>query len=311
MLYVSTRNANDSYTAHRALHNAVAPDGGFYLPYRMNAFSPEALLAIKAQLPGETIAQILNLFFAAELTGWDVECAIGRVPFKQEALNQKLTVAELWRNPNASCKYLIDSLYRLLTENPFARLNVCAWPQIAIRIAILFGLYSASEISDEQGFDIALSAGDFADVTAVLFAKDMGLPVNTVVCAFSGGSAAWDVITRGVISGTAEQPAYMECFLYKKLGLTRVQGFLTASKTGKSLWLDEEEVLKLREGLFAAVVSNDRIEPIVSSFQQTNNYALDASAAQAYGGLQDYRAKCGAIRDARILVKERPAAAKG
>ena len=43
MLYISTRNNTDTYTAHRALHEEYAPDGGFYVPFYLPTFSSDAL----------------------------------------------------------------------------------------------------------------------------------------------------------------------------------------------------------------------------------------------------------------------------
>ena len=60
MLYVSTRNNSDAYTAYRALHECNAPDGGYYFPFRLPHLSADELYAIKKQGPGETVAYILT-----------------------------------------------------------------------------------------------------------------------------------------------------------------------------------------------------------------------------------------------------------
>ena len=63
MLYVTTRNTADAYTAYRALHEVFAPDGGYYVPFRLTAYSDEEISIIKTQTPGEIIAGILNVIF--------------------------------------------------------------------------------------------------------------------------------------------------------------------------------------------------------------------------------------------------------
>ena len=116
MLYVSTRNNTDVYTANRALHEKNTPDGGFYFPFRLPVFSKEELLHLKKQGPGETIAHILNLFFGLGLSAWDVECIIGRTPFRVIPMNYRLLLAEVWHNPGISWDYLLKNLYALLNK---------------------------------------------------------------------------------------------------------------------------------------------------------------------------------------------------
>ena len=41
MLYVTTRNNRDAYTARRALTENRGPDGGFFVPFREPVFTPE------------------------------------------------------------------------------------------------------------------------------------------------------------------------------------------------------------------------------------------------------------------------------
>ena len=189
MLYLSTRNTPDCYTAYRALNETQAPDGGFFVPFRLQKFSDSELLALHAKTPCDVIAQMLNLFFGVQLTGWDVECVVGRSPVKTETVNQRLLFAEFWRNPDGSLKYLIFNLYRRMTTKEYSASKTTGWAYIAIEIALLFGLYAATDMIPVQGLDVAVETGDFADITAVEYAKQMGLPINMMVCATNENSA--------------------------------------------------------------------------------------------------------------------------
>ena len=46
MLYVTTREDRDAYTAYRALHESRSADGGLFLPFRMQTFPEEELDAL-------------------------------------------------------------------------------------------------------------------------------------------------------------------------------------------------------------------------------------------------------------------------
>ena len=47
MLYVTTRNNRDAYTAQRVLRENRGPDGGLYVPFREPVFSREEIDALK------------------------------------------------------------------------------------------------------------------------------------------------------------------------------------------------------------------------------------------------------------------------
>jgi len=322
MLYVSTRNTENHYTAHRALYEDCAPDGGFYVPFRLPSFTAEEMLSMKFQSSGENIAQVLNLFFGLHLNGWDVECIIGRNPFQSVAMNHRLIMSEVWHNPQNSWQYLIDNLYGLITEHKRGREVPSGWNLISIEIALLFGLFSTIDGFPDVGYDIALNSGDFADLTAVLYAKDMGLPVKIIICACNDNGNVWDFIHRGDYNPNAPVvktnfpnmdiscPHFMELMIYRYFGSAEVKRFLDIHQRKAIYRIDAEQLDAFSGDLFAAVVTAKRIDSIISSMYRTNQYRIDAHTALAYGGLQDYRARTGFSKDTLILVKNKLKTAK-
>lgn len=306
MLYLSTRNTTDCYTAYRALNEAQAPDGGFYVPFRLQKFTDSELLALRAKTPCEAIAQILNLFFGVQLTGWDVECVVGRSPVKLETVNQRLLFVEFWRNPDGSLKYLIFNLYRRMTAKEYPASKTTGWAYIAIEIALLFGLYAATKIIPVQGLDVAVESGNFADITAIEYAKQMGLPINMLVCAANENCGVWDLFAKGDFNTAFDLPKYLECFLFARLGKDAVLRYLDACDKKRIYRADEQELRILCEKVFCSVVSENRVDSIISGMHRANGYVLDPSTAVAYGGLQDYRANGGLKQDTLLLVKQRP-----
>lgn len=308
MLYLSTRNTTDCYTAYRALNEAQTPDCGIFVPFRLQKLTDGELLELRAQTPCEAVARILNLFFGVKLTGWDVECVIGRSPVKPETVNQRLLFAEFWRNPDGSLKYLINNLYRRMTAKVYPHNIPSGWAYIAIEIALLFGLYAAAESVPVQGIDVAVEAGDFADITAIEYAKQIGLPINMMVCATNENSAVWDLFTKGDFNTVAvsDKPKYLECFLFARLGKDAVLRYLDACSQKRIYRVDEVQLRTLSENIFCSVVSSNRVESIISGMFRANGYAIDPGTAVAYGGLQDYRANGGLNRDTLLLAKHRP-----
>ena len=68
MLYVTTRNNRDAYTAQRVLRENRGPDGGLYVPFREPVFSREEIDALKGKSFHQCVAEVLNRLFNTKLT---------------------------------------------------------------------------------------------------------------------------------------------------------------------------------------------------------------------------------------------------
>ena len=316
MLYISSRNKTDSFTSYRTLCDDNAPDGGLYLPYQLPRIDGEALQKMCACSFGENVAQILNLFFSAKLTAWDVECCIGRMPVRITPMNHRILSAECFHNPQNSYSYLVDSLYRLLSK---ARPNkATVWARIAIRIAVMFGLYTLMPEEVRENFDVALTTGDFSGPMAAWYARKMGLPIQKIVCCCNENGAAWDLIQRGefntgmplVDTGMQELdqpcPEQIERLVYHTLGFDMTQEYNVVCNKKGVFHLEGEAFAQLSSGFAAAVVGRDRILSTVRSVYRSNGYFISPVTAIAYGGLQDFRAKSGESRHTLILADYAP-----
>ncbi len=309
MLYVSTRNRTDSYTAHRALHDACAPDGGMFVPFQLPVISEEELRSFHNRTFSENIAYVLNLFFSVNLPAWDVEVCIGKYPIELLTLPRKLTIAECWHNLSSTYARLESALYgRLCGENTMK--PATDWAKIAIRIALLFAIYGELDPDAyRKDFDFAVHSRNFTTPMAAWYARRMGLPIGKIICAGYENSDSWDLLHRGELSCEACTPdaVGLERLIYMTLGQEEAMRFADTCNNRKTYLLDEEQLLLLNEGLFAAVVSKDRIQSTISNFYRSNDYIPDTVAAISYSALQDYRSRTGEGSQTLILSLESPA----
>lgn len=309
MLYVSTRNLNDTYTAYRALHEEYAPDGGFYVPFNLPSFSSEEINKMKSMQAYEIIADLLNLFFSLRLSASDLEEVLDGFYFALKNISQNLIVAELWHAPEGSIDFILKKINHILTGNDDIPVG---WPRIAIEVSLLFGLLGL--ISDNtRVFDMSVTADDLSDLTAITFAKAMGFPVKFTTCACDDGSILWDLVNKGeCCTGlSANIPYFFELYLYKTAGVQVVQEYLNAAETKKAFYIDENLQEQLNKHIYPAVVSADRAGSIISGMYSSNQYSFDRNTALAYGSLQDYRAIIGANNQTVILAKAKPENTKG
>ena len=316
MLYLTTRSSRDAYTAQRALRESRGPDGGMYLPFRGPSFAPEDWKELAAMPFGQRVAEILNRLFQMRLTCWDVDVCIGRNPVNIEPLGHRTLVAELWHNPGLSYDYLARELAEQLLGQPDYR---SGWLSIALRIAILFGIYGQLPGDLSEPVDISVISGDFAAPISAYYARAWGLPIGNIVCCCNENSGLWELLRHGQLrTDTASVrtilpeadvavPENLERLVYEAGGTDEVERYLEVCRRGGTYAPSEMVLAKMNRGLSVSVVSSSRISQTISSVYRTHRYVLSPGSALSYAGLMDYRAKAGQARNALILAEKSPA----
>lgn len=309
MLYITTRDKSDAFTAARTLSGNLAQDGGLYVPFRLPQLTLDEVSALKEQSFGQTVAHILNLFFASRLTGWDVDFAIGRNPAKFVSMKHKMIVAELWHNPGSDYSYIVKKLFDRICLAPGENMEPTEWVTVAVRIAVLAALYGEmlrSGMADlENPIDIAASAEDFSLPMAVWYARQMGLPFGALICGCNSGSGLWDLLQRGEYSTSSASDRMnlaQERLIQGALGCREVQRYVNCCNNKKMYCVSEADLETLNKGVYVAVVGDFRIQSVISSVLKTREYSLNRSSALAYGALQDYRAGVSENRTTLLLA---------
>jgi len=322
MLYVTTTEKSDAFTPPRTFFEDRGPDGGLFVPRQTVPFTLAQLAQLEKLSFGDRIAQILNGFFSARLTGWDVESAIGRCPVKAQSMSHRIIMAELWQNLDGS----FDRMERILAEkircDGDTLRDPSSWMRIAIRIAVLFATYAelvrAGAADWTENADVSAVTGDFSWPMAVWYAREMGLPVANIICSCNENCALWDLLHHGELKTDAQLirtttpladvslPAELERLIFGTLGRGCTEEYLEICRRGGQYVPPAEQFPVLRSGLFASVVSRARVDVLISSVYRTNSYIMGPYTALAYGGLTDYRAKTGESRMALILAERAP-----
>lgn len=300
MLYISSRSKTDSFTAHRTLCVDLAPDGGVFIPYQIPDLKPEMLNEIGDKSFGQTVADVLNLFYSCKLTAWDVDVCAGRMPIRLKEMSHRLMVAEIFHNPAGQYNDIEKNLYQKLAGADACE-NPTVWARIAIRIALLFAVYAIIPEPICRSFDICVNSDDFLAPMAAWYARKMGLPIRTIICSCNSNSAVWDLLQKGE-AGTAGVPEQIEGLIYQCLGSEAVNRFADARNRKGVYQLTDDALAILSNGLNASVVSKNRINNLIRSIYRTNNYYISEETAVAFGGLQDYRASTGESRYTLILM---------
>lgn len=320
MLYITTRNKHDPCTAVRTMNRERGSDGGLFVPFSMPIFEKEDIFALREKSFGQNAADILNRFFATKLTGWDVDISVGRYPVKIKSMNHRILVAELWHNMDWNFSRFVRTLSERIHPDGELIGQPTNWVNIAVRIAFLFGLFGelmkGEDIRADKPVNIAVTSGSFDVPMAAWYARQMGLPIGNIICGCNENGAPWDLLHRGeldtdalaVSTATSEcdfaVPPDLERLICATLGQEEAMRYWWTCTEG-GVYVPPEACLEdLRKGMFAAVVSQVRVDTIIPSVYRTNSYILDPYGALAYGALSDYRSRKGDSGTA-LLISER------
>lgn len=304
MLYLSTRNKTDSFTAHRVLHSECAPDGGMFLPMQIPALDDFALSNYEHMSFSEITASIMNLFFGSKLSAWDVDFTVGRQAVELVSCGYKASLAESWHNPAGAHADFVNRLFRLVIGEKKTSIIPNAWFCTAVDIALLFGIYGRFCRQEIYTFDVAVDAGDLLLLFAVRYAQKMGLPVRTVVLGTSGEDGLWELFSLGEYQSNEQHvlPG-LECLLWLKFGYDEVNRVLDCTTRKAVYRIKQLELEAFRQGIFPTVVGDKRIQRIIDNTLLNGSFLMDKATAGAFGALQDYRAKTGECKNTLLFAR--------
>ncbi len=319
MLYVSTRNPFDAYTVSHAIREAVAPDGGLFLPFRFPQWDAQTLEAMTKVSFGQCVADVLNTFFSGNLSGWDVEVAIGRHAVKSVPIGGRMVIGELWHNLAHSFDHVEQALARKVTSKDA---KAAGWVRIAVRMAVLTGLWAQlvrKEITDlQKKMDLSLVSGDFSMVMAAWYLRKMGLPIGDIICSCNDNSGVWDLLCQGefytgaVTEHTATPladtalPQELERLICSALSPAEAKRFADICQEG-GIYEPRPGMLEaLRAGMTAAVIGDERLIGTIGSAYRTNGYLMGPYTALSYAGVMDHRSNTAERRLTLLLAERSP-----
>ena len=307
MLYVSTRNKVDAFTTYRALRSETAPDGGYFVPMQLPILTDVQFAQLEQMNFGQATAFAMNLLFGTQITGWDVDFAVGRQAVVFNEIGPKVFVSENWHNPAGEFAYFVRRLYALVHGEKFPNEKPNAWFLTAAYIAVLFGAYGQLCRRDVYEFDIAVQTLDLQQMLAIRCAQKMGLPIMKIVLGSLDGDGLWEFFSYGDFATARDVlPTGLESLLWLQLGVHEVQKFLTISQKRGIYKLKLTDLDVLKQGVFVAVVGNSRAKDVAHGAIRSVGYAMEAGTARAFGALQDYRAKHGESRNTLLLADVMP-----
>lgn len=321
MLYTSTRNKYDTCTAQRTLCQNRTDDGGLFVPAQLPQCSPQEILALMELSPNDVIAKVLNMLFGTTIAGRDVEFLVGKEILRMREINYRITVAELWRNPEGDFAKTVRTLTEYLSADKTIK-EPTMWAKVAVNIAMIFAMFTQLPYQTEADLkkkqDVVVLGEDFITPMAAWYARKMGLPIGAIICSCNENGSVWDLLQRGqmkmdvpVIKTNTPKcdiamPEGFEWLLCETLGTEAAVGFAAACERGGVYEINPTGYPIVKQGMYAYVIGEKRLLDIIPNIYSATGYVLCPYSALTYSGLMDYRTMSGENGPALMISKWSP-----
>ena len=193
----------------------------------------------------------------------------------------------------------------------FSSANSINWgrlaPQIIYYISAYATLVKDAEIKAGDKINIVVPTGNFGNILAAYYAKNMGLPVNKLICASNSNKVLTDFLTTGVYDRnrdfiTTISPSMdilissnLERLLYIMTGYNDAQireWFGQLSSTGRYEVSDDIKA-KLKEEFSAGFCTDAETKDTIKRIFDKYSYTLDTHSAVAVKVYEDYKSATG------------------
>lgn len=204
----------------------------------------------------------------------------------------------------------------------FSSANSINWGRLCPQIVYYFSAYcdllAKGEIKAGDEINVVVPTGNFGNILAAYYAKEMGLPVKKLICASNSNSVLTEFLTTGVYNRNREffttiSPSMdilissnLERLLYSVSGSEKVTGWMKQLSADGKYEVDAESLAQIKS-LFAAGCCNDEeTKATISKIFKEKNYLCDTHTAVAVKVYFDYKEKTGDTTPAVIASTASP-----
>lgn len=167
-------------------------------------------------------------------------------------------------------------------------------PQIVYYVYAYASLYKNGEIGDGEKINVVVPTGNFGNILAAYYAKNMGLPIDQLICASNDNKVLYDFFETGVYDKNREfilttSPSMdilissnLERLIYRLAGdnAEKNQEFMTALKQQGKYEINDAMKAGL-EDFYGGYAAEEETARTISQLYKETGYVIDTHTAVA------------------------------
>ncbi len=193
----------------------------------------------------------------------------------------------------------------------FSSANSINWgrvlPQIVYYISAYADLLKSGAIQNGEKINICVPTGNFGNILAAYYAKQMGLPVNKLICASNSNNVLTEFLKTGIYDRnrpfyTTVSPSMdilissnLERLLFALSGEddALVSEYMAQLNATGRYEVNDEIKAKLAENFAAGFTTEEETEQTIGAMWSKEHYLIDTHSAVAFHVLEQYRKETG------------------
>ena len=196
--------------------------------------------------------------------------------------------------------------------------NSINWGRLVPQIVYYFSAYAdllqAGHIKMGDKVNFSVPTGNFGDILAGFYAKQMGLPIGRLICASNKNNVLTDFINTGVYDRNRDfyktiTPSMdilissnLERLLYHITGDTsKVRGWMEELAATGRYEIDATSLQTIKQLFWAEWTNEPETFATIKSVKAAKNYVIDPHTAVAWKAAENYRVKTG-DRNQMVIV---------
>ncbi|WP_061316305.1 threonine synthase [Clostridium botulinum] len=185
-------------------------------------------------------------------------------------------------------------------------------PQIVYYVYSYVNLLKDKKVGEGESINIVVPTGNFGNILAAFYAKNMGIPVEKLICASNENKVLTDFINTGIYDrrrkfSVTNSPSMdilissnLERFLYEISGKDSclIKNLMTELKE-KGKYEITEEMKKRLDILYGDFADEDDTLKAIAKVYESSNYLIDTHTAVAYDVYEKYKNR---TEDNRVTI---------
>ena len=178
-------------------------------------------------------------------------------------------------------------------------------PQIVYYVYAYAKLYANGDIAKDEKINVVVPTGNFGNILAAFYAKNMGLPIETLYCASNENKVLFDFFQSGTYDRKREfiltnSPSMdilissnLERLLYLMSGDAALVAQLMAQLKETGVYQVPDALLEKMQSVFWSGCCDDAAtKAAIGRLWKEQHYLADTHTAVAWQVAQDYKAAC-------------------